>query len=244
MKLRRHIIIPDTHAPFEDKRALALVMQVIAETQPEAVDILGDFGDFYSVSDHDRDPRRVQFVMEEADYTYKLLAKIRRLVPNADIMYYQGNHEYRLDRYINKRAPALTGITSWDRLLRLDELDIKWKPYKRSGKLGKIHVTHDVGNSGMNAHRDAGRAFMGSAVIGHTHAMAYEVVGRMDSIPYVTAMFGWLGDLEAIEYIHRAKASRWALGFGQAFEEPNGIVHLQPIPIINYRCVVDGELYE
>ena len=243
MKLRRGLIIPDTHAPFEDKKAFAVVMQVLEAFNPDTVAILGDFADFYSVSDHDKDPKRVRSLIEEADYTHGLLKRIRKLAPVADITYFQGNHEYRLDRYIQNRAPALDGITSWDKLLRLADLDIKTVTYKRSGKVGKIHTTHDVGNAGMNAHRDAAATFMGSAMLGHTHRMAYEVVGRFDNVPYVAAMFGWLGDLGAIDYIHRAKASKWVQGFGLAHIESSGITHLQAVPLVNYRCVVNGKLY-
>ncbi len=68
---------------------------------------------------------------------------------------------------------------------------------------------------------------------------------RFDGTPYVAAMLGWLGDSEkAASYMHEAKASDWVKGFGIGYLEPQtGIVHLQPVPIVNGRCVVNGKLF-
>ena len=44
--------------------------------------------------------------------------------------------------------------------------------------------------------------------------------------------------------MHEAKASDWVKGFGIGYLEPQtGIVHLQPVPIVNGRCVVNGKLF-
>jgi hypothetical protein len=84
---------------------------------------------------------------------------------------------------------------------------------------------------------------MGSAVIGHTHRMAYEVVGRFDEHPYLAAMLGWLGDVKtAARYLHEAKSAEWVHGFGVFYMEPSGACHVQPVPIVDGRCVVQGRL--
>jgi hypothetical protein len=58
-------------------------------------------------------------------------------------------------------------------------------------------------------------------------------------------MFGWLGDVSKITYAHRIQAMRdWMLGFGIAYLEPRtGYVHMQPVAIVGYRCVVGGKLF-
>lgn len=62
---------------------------------------------------------------------------------------------------------------------------------------------------------------------------------------HVGASFGWLGDYRRIDYRHRMRARRdWVLGFGIGYLRPSGVIHLMPIPIINYSCVVEGQLFQ
>ena len=101
----------------------------------------------------------------------------------------------------------------------------------------------DTGKAGKNAHRSTALAYMGSAVQGHTHRMAYEVTGTFDGTPYLAAMLGWLGDRKAADYMHEVGAAEWVHGMGIGhMERDTGIVHVQPIPFVNGKCVVNGEL--
>ncbi len=128
-------------------------------------------------------------------------------------------------------------------LFELPQNGWEFVPYKSSLRLGKLHLTHDTGTAGQNAHRQSMNAFQGSATIGHTHRMEYSVMGNADGPPQVGAMFGWLGDFAEIDYLHAIQAKRnWVHGFGIGFQEPSGVIHLQPIPIINGACCVLGQM--
>lgn len=212
--------------------------------RPDIVVIQGDFGDFYPVSSHDKDPRRANDLQYEINEIKELLASLNKLGARRKI-YICGNHEDRLERYLMQRAPALFGTVKIPEVLGLKELGWEFVPYKRSLKLGKLNLTHDTGTAGQNAHRQAMDTFQGSVAIGHTHRLEYTVKGRAEGAGQVGAMFGWLGDFDSIDYMHRMKAKRdWVHGFGLGFMEPNGIMHLQPVPIVNGRCVVMGELVQ
>jgi hypothetical protein len=88
-------------------------------------------------------------------------------------------------------------------------------------------------------------AFQGNVVIGHTHRMAYNVEGSARGKPHVGAMFGWLGDFDALDYCHRIRARRdWVHGFGIAYVEPSGNVHLQPCPIVEGKVLIEGKLIQ
>ena len=62
-------------------------------------------------------------------------------------------------------------------------------------------------------------------------------------------ILGWEPDILVVEgdwvdkYLHRAEAKRWPLGFGIGRMESNGVVHVTPVPIVNYKACVEGELY-
>ena len=211
--------------------------------KPKHIVILGDFADGETLSAHPATKPG------EVDFEDELLA-INKALDQLDLLgaenklYIEGNHEFRLDRYLMERAPSLFRSIKWPNLLELRKRGWKWTPYRKSASIGKLNITHDTGSAGINAHRTSAKAFGGSAVIGHTHRMAYEVTGRFGGTPYLAAMLGWLGDAEkAATYLHEAKASDWVHGFGVFYLEPeSGIVHVQPVPIVHGRCVVQGQL--
>ena len=110
----------------------------------------------------------------------------------------------------------------WPQILDLHQRGWKWVPYRKSTSIGKLHLTHDTGTVGINAHRQAAVAFGGSAWPSATRAPhGIRGEGRFDGTPYLAAMLGWLGDVEkAASYMHEAKASDWVHGFGVFYLEP------------------------
>jgi predicted phosphodiesterase len=245
-KLERILIVPDTHVPYEDRRAVRLVLDVAKDFQPHHLIFLGDFWDFYSVSSHSKDPGRANDLEQEIEYGRKLVATIKGVAGNPKTTFIAGNHEDRLTRYLMDKAPALYNINSLPKVLGLKELGVDFVPYKEAFQLGKILYTHDAGYAGANAHRQSFSAFQHSVVIGHTHRLAYEIHGSALGESHLAAMFGWLGDAGQVDYMHRIKIKRdWSHGFGLGYLNPqNGYTYLQPIPIVHYSAVVHGKLYK
>lgn len=239
------LIIPDCHHPYVDVNAWNLMLDVASYIKPYWILILGDFGDAASLSDHGKNkPLRFDFEDE--------LKSIREALDQLDALkakekiYIEGNHEHRLNRYLASNAPAVYRNISLPKELDLKNRGWEWVPYRTSRKIGKIHATHDTGTAGSNAHRQSAQKLMGSILIGHSHRMSYEVVGRLDNTPYIAGMFGWLGDREAsIDYMSDAAAGQWVHGFGLGYRDTEtDVVHITPVPIINYRCVVHGKLFK
>lgn len=238
--MKKILFVPDTHAPAHDERAVRVVESVINDWEPDILVVGGDWADNLAASDHAKTRAGLLNVKDELLAAATRLETLSRGIKERHFI--MGNHETRLERYIAKKAPELDGLLDIADLLCLQ----KWTsitPYNETLKLGKLNITHDVGKAGQNAHRSAAQSYMGSAIIGHTHRMAYDVIGRQAGPPVVAAMFGWLGDYRKVEYLHRAEAKRWPLGFGIGRMEPNGVVHVTPVPIVNYKACVEGRLY-
>jgi predicted phosphodiesterase len=241
------LLIPDCHHPAVDKNAWKLVLKVAKDIRPETIVTLGDFGDFASVMTHQKsaEQRQIRLVDEVADVE-KALDQLDAVGAKTKV-FVEGNHEYRVERYIADKAPDLFGVTDIPKLLDLKKRGWKFVPYRKNFKLGKINVTHDLGKAGANAHRDAMVRQHDNVVIGHTHRFAYEVRGTATGTPYLGAMFGWLGDrVAAAGYIHEtASATDWALGFGVAYVRDDEMTYVQPVPIMpDYSCMVGGKLYK
>ena len=241
----RILFIPDTHAPYHDKRAFKLAVAIAKKLKPSYVVILGDFADFYSVSSHDRSPDRKTSLVKEVEVVKSCLNQLYDSCRAKRYVYVSGNHEYRLARYIRTKAPDLFGVTDVPSILELEESGWEYVPYHDYLKLGKLIITHDTGSAGMNAHRkslgDAGGD--NSIVIGHTHRMALDARRTTEGKFISAAMFGWLGDPKQIDWLHRAKLRHWVQGVGVGYMLKDRTVLLQPVPFSNYSCIVEGELF-
>lgn len=242
MALKKILFVPDTHVPYEDKKAWSLLLKAGRKFKPDRIVILGDFADCYSISDHDKDPNRTRVLDAEVHEVNLRLDDLDSLGAD-DKVYIKGNHEWRLERYLMRRAPELFNLVRVRDLFKLDERNWRCIEYKNHHALGKLHITHDTGKAGQNAHIQSMNDFQDNCIIGHTHRIGYAIAGNARGRPHVGAMFGWLGDVGQVDYMHRIKALRdWALGFGTGYEESNGVVHVRPNPIVNYSVVLDGAL--
>lgn len=244
MRLEPVLFVPDTHAPYHDARAVNLVLRVARYFQPITVIILGDFIDNYRISDYNKDPRRLGSLQDEIAVAASLLRAFERVSRRR--IYIEGNHEYRLHRYLCAKAPEIYTMVAESDALGLRRGGWEHVPYKSDTSLGKLFLTHDVGQSGIHSTRQAMHSYQDNVIIGHNHRMDYHVQGNAKGIPHLGASFGWLGDVTKVDYMHQMKArSNWATGFGWArFDKKTGFVYVTPVPIINYTCVVEGRLFQ
>ena len=242
--LKRVLVIPDTHHPYVDKKAWELLLVITKDLKPDTIVTMGDFADFYSVSSHSKDAGRLDRFEDEVESVNKALDQLDSLGAKEKI-FIAGNHEDRLQRYLNDKAPELNNLVSVPQIFNLRKRGWRHIPYKQSVSLGKLNLTHDVGSAGKNAIFQALSTFQHNVIQGHTHRIAMFVEGNATGTAHVGASFGWLGDKNKVDYMHAVKVNRdWAHGFGVVHIEPNGNVHVQPIVIVDYKCVVNGKLYK
>jgi predicted phosphodiesterase len=243
-KLEKILFIPDCHVPYHDKDAFNLMLKAGKAFKPDHTVILGDFADFYGVSSHSKDPNRALKLKEEIEATKDALDQVKALGAKNNV-FVSGNHEDRLERYLRDKAPELFNFISIPQILELKQKGFSYTPYKQAYKIGKLNVTHDAGNAGRHAHYKSLDTFQHNVIIGHTHRIGYAVEGDAQGSRHVCAMFGWLGNVGEIDYMHQVKARKdWSLGFGTGYlDTKTGVVYLTPVPIINGTCLVEGVLY-
>lgn len=251
--MQKILLIPDCHFPYVDTSAFNCMLNAARSIKPDTVIILGDFFDFFAISQHRKNPWRKLDLASEIASGNAGLKQIEALGAKRKI-FVEGNHEERLQRFladagsdvIRALGPAgLLKANTLPEVLNLKQRGWEWVPYRQHLKVGKLYVTHDVGKAGANAHVDAESVFQGNCVIGHTHRIATAVKGNLKGKGHVSAMLGWLGSFDEIDYMHRARAARdWAHGFGIAYmDEATEHVFLNVVNIVNNRCVVDGQIF-
>lgn len=241
--LQRVLFVPDVHRPFHDKGAWRLMLRAARDFKPHILVILGDFADFMAVSSHSKDPRRRTQLPAEVANANRGLDELDALGAKEKV-FLGGNHEDRLRRYLQDKAPELFGLVDIPDLFALHRRGWEYVPYKEHRRLGRAWLTHDVGTAGRYAAFAALNMYGHSIISAHTHRMAYIVEGTPLGEARVSATFGWLGDRTKVDYLQRGKVMRdTALGFGIGYQQPNGLLHLVPIPIVKGTCVVEGRLY-
>lgn len=245
-KPTRIVVVSDLHVPYHDSRAWECVLNVIRGTQPETVVIIGDFADIYSLSSHPKSlDRKINFADEVDAVNVELDALRSAAGSGCRIVWTEGNHEDRITRYLQSSAPELGGLSGMraEGIFRVKERGIEWVPYRRHIKIGNCSFTHDVGRCGVNCARQSLLDFGGNLVIGHSHRGAVTYQGEAKGSSHFCLNVGWLGDVESIDYVHQVRARRdWQCGFGIVDQDASGYSYAQFCPIIDGRCVVDGQV--
>lgn len=243
--LDRVFFVGDVHCPFHHKQAWKVVMDACEDFKPDIFVSLGDFVDFFSVSHWSKNPDRALSLSQEIDQAKALLDEVEERTPGARRIFVAGNHCDRLQRYLQDKAPELFEFIDVPKLLHLEGRGWEYVPYKQSIQIGKLHITHDVGSAGRYNAFKALDTFQAPIVTGHTHRLSYVVEGDATGGCQVSSQFGWLGDVEQVDYMHRVKARRdWALGFGYGYvDRKSGYAYLVPVPIVNGTAIVEGRLY-
>lgn len=228
--------LPDCHRPYHDKRAWRVFMEAMEWWKPDTLVCLGDLGDFYKISSFSQDPGRSHTFKDEVEDCNLALDELDSLGASRKI-FLEGNHEHRFVRYLQDKAPELFGMVDTPTLFNLGSRGWEHVPYKESVQLGKLWLTHDVGNAGRYSVFRAADTFQHPVVMAHTHRLVYVVEGNATGDSFPAVQFGWMGDVEKVNYMHQVAAKRaWSLAFGTGLlDESNGHIFLTPHPLVPYQ---------
>lgn len=238
----RILVVPDAHHPYVNASAWGCMLAAGRVFKPDVIVCLGDFGDFYTVSAHRKDVNLPSRLETEIDACNRALDQLDRLGAKRKHMV-AGNHEDRLARYLADRAPAVSNLLKVEALFKLRDRGWSWTPYGKLLRVGKVFYAHDPSGAGKWAHERAGQDAGHPIVHGHTHRAAISYMGNIVGEKRFGLMAGWLGDEDRATYVGDArKRHDWMHAFAVGHMEPNGVTHVQLVPILNGRCVVDGKL--
>lgn len=248
---KRVLVIPDCHIPYEDKRAYQLMLDVCSETvHPDAIYILGDYADMYSINGHGKSPGINLKLKDEIYEVHQRLQELCDLFPDAKKVFIEGNHEFRLARYIQKNCPDLFDLVTIPDILKLDEYGFEFIPYGPNQQAqilnSRLYARHEPISGGLHVAHGTVTKAMKSIIFGHTHRIQESQIVSIDGENYRGISSGWLGDKDhEDEVFHYVKNHhQWALGFSIVTVLDDGTWFNQLVHIIDYKCVVDGYIHE
>jgi len=250
VKLKRSLIIPDTHRPFHSRKAYSVMLEVASFVGINEIVLLGDYADFWTVSSHAKsgDPTLPKLLIDEVASVNEGLDELDRLFPQAKKVFLEGNHENRLERYISDQSPALFGVTECINLFRIP-LRPRWsyRPYDKNQPyrvLGTdLLAKHTpLASSPMTGLRKA----LTSYCYGHNHRIEEVHAVGIDGLSRVAFSPGWLGDEKLKAFDYMANQPNWQLGFalvsshGSSNEFQHEIVRFGK----DFSCVTHGKRFK
>lgn len=168
-----HLILSDVHLPMHERVTIEAAVREGRDKGASVVLLNGDVMDMFGISPFYRPPSDDRLV-DEIEVGKQFLTWIRSQFPKARIIYREGNHEFRLKRFLAERAPELFQLPclSLASLLELEKHGIEWVADKRKVMLGKLITLHGHEfrkGEGVNPARLAFLRSTASVLIGHHH---------------------------------------------------------------------------
>lgn len=226
-RVRKILVVPDVHVPFEHAGAWALMLAVGRKFKPTDVVLLGDFLDFYQFSRFDKNPDRLTRLEADIEIGRDRIDDLEELEASR-YWYCLGNHEKRLEKYCITKAPALLHLADIRKLLMLDPELWRVADYKDGFQIADTYYTHDLDRHGIGAVRDARVRAEGKVVVGHLHRIEQQTLGtKKPDSPAWAVCPGWLGDPGFIDYKSRLRAHKeYHHGFATVLVK-DGVSHIQ-----------------
>ena len=247
-KTETWIVIPDIHTSVSrehDELSLGAVEQFMASKRFDGYLNLGDLLDFVIISSHNiGNLREVEGgrIFEEYKIADSILTRHEQIIrgnnPNARMVYLEGNHEYRIERYLNVR-PELEGMLEVDKCLHLKEHRIDWVRSWSRGELfqlGNCFFHHGLYCNDHHAKKMVQR-FTKNILYGHCHDLQiYTSYGVPADNVLIGASLGCLCKIPQ-RYL-RGGPTRWmqAITIFQ-FEPATGHFTFNPIRINNHKLI-------
>lgn len=253
-----YAVIGDIHGPWEDERAVDLFFYICKDMGVTHLILNGDVLDFYNINAHGpKDPDIQTNLDAEIDWGISFFKRVRKELPNAEIVYIFGNHEFRLDRFIMANAPVFWNMLRLDKMLNLEGLGIKWLPYNERYRIEKtnLYVQHSPPSYSENAASVSMMKKMDEDHIWNcTHRT--DMVARTGSSGkvYTSYLNGWFGSRGVIKqnqtqmpenkkvFAFTKNHERWNCSF--CLVTTDGKEHyIQQILIKEYKCAIGEHFY-
>ncbi len=249
----RYLVLPDIHIPQHDRKAVELVLNYARHERDNERPFqgfiqIGDFMNFKQLSKHsefDKLSLEGARIRKDADAANAFLDELQEIIPPENPSFIiEGNHDYRIKRYI-KENPLLADLgLSVPELLKLDIRGITWVPNWSEGKVLTIGNATFVHGSIIRKHHAAGMMdkFQTNIFYGHTHDIQqFSQTTAGESKIRVAQALGNLQDPE--DYWEQYNGNRWQLAFADFTFFAKGGFSYTVHQIHDYKTVIAGEVF-
>jgi len=249
--LTTYAILSDLQGYKVDQRAWSATLHALGELKPDVIILAGDIVDFDDISKYRKKPdERVRLDRECKFVREKILEALMQQVygrkrSGSRVVYLEGNHEDRLQRYLMDRAPELWGsMLTTPELLQLKGFGIEWwgkKPYWINSHLVVVHG-HLTRKWSGHAARALLQEYKCSVIMGHGHRMGAYYESGANGREWVGIENGHLMDLRKADYV--AGIPNWQAGWTWVTAHPGGLFHVEHAKIIKGKCLFRDRIWK
>lgn len=168
------LVISDTHFPYEHKRSIRKIMDLVEETNPDYVVQIGDLLDQYVFSKYSRKLK----ITPEQDIRRGLKAAAAMWTEiqersDADCIQVLGNHDMRLAKRIAEKLPEAEGMLSHKELYNFKKVDVLESDRDYVEIDGVVYC-----HGWLSKSIDHAKHFLKPTVHGHRHRPTIETFGK------------------------------------------------------------------
>lgn len=241
--IEKQIQLPDVHLTNKNDKVYDVVKKFIKKFKPDKIFIMGDFMDVSALSAWDYDKKRkmegrrfkqeVEKANEELDFLQK---------HSKQVIYLEGNHEYRIERYLDKN-PEMEGLIEVENVLNLKDRNIPFIPQKQQPYIdNNLAHLHGVYTNKYHATKTL-QAYGTNVIYGHTHRPQSDMMSMMFQKPIMSWCLGCLCDKHP-DYMNGRPTSHLQ-NFGIRYVDTKTKNFNQySVNIINNKFIWEGKVYE
>lgn len=200
-------IIGDTHFPYQSKKGMKQVYELIKKHKPTHVVQIGDLLDQYVFSKYSRSLEITPDteITQGLNEARKMWETIQKIVPKAKCIQVLGNHDVRLAKRIAERLPELKNMFSHKIMYKFKNVTVLDSD-RDFLEIDDVVYAHGW----LSKSIDHARYFNKSTVHGHRHRPTIETDGKIWSMDV-----GYLADRNSTPLGYTmSKHTKWCLGSG------------------------------
>jgi predicted phosphodiesterase len=231
------LVMGDQHIPFHDPTTCELAVKQAKKRKVVGILLNGDLLDYHEISVFDKDPTKPRLVYE-IEIGKEYLAWMRGQFPNVRIVFKTGNHDDRLDNYVQSRGPALFKMEGLnvESVLHLDRYGIEIVKEKRRINLGRLTVLHghELGRRFQNPVNPARGLYLkcrSVAICSHFHQSSHHRAKNIKGKAEAAWSVGCACDLEPLWL----PVNEWNHGFAFVKVENDGSFSVENKEVENGR---------
>lgn len=193
------LVMSDLHIPFHEPKPIEATIKYAQEQGVDGILFNGDLQDCASISFWPSGRRRD--FDKEVEIFIDFLDFIEHEFPNIKKVYKPGNHEYRLPRYYQARAPEMIGLPlqAVDQVLGLEYRGIEFLDYLQIVMAGKLPIIHGHEIRGISTPVNPARGLFlktkSWSACSHFHRTSEHPEKNIQGVLLTTWSFGCLCDL-------------------------------------------------
>lgn len=238
------LFLPDWHFPYHDKACLNVVCEFIKDFKPNWVVFGGDSLDLDMISSFNTFKLRTRegkrLIKDYEDFQVQILNRIESILPKTCKKFFMiGNHEYRIDRLLEKH-PEYEGLIEVQRHLKLENWTVI--PFNDTFQIGDMWFAHGWYWNKYYSEKTL-RVIQKMMFVGHVHTpQVHTAISPAYTLPKQCVGVGCLCNKNPA-YLED-KPNAWVHQFLFWYMFDDGTFTYYTPTIVNGRCIINGKVYD